>query len=87
MQLYTKILIGMLVGIVLGLGLGPDSRLLPKTAAVLPASIAVHQTPGSAQRVKQAQGLRRGAGRHPALAAGAVDAPTARRGAAGCGRR
>jgi proton glutamate symport protein len=57
-QLYTKILIGMLVGALLGFLLGPNSRLLSQTAVVLPARVEVLREPGSFARVKAGTGLR-----------------------------
>ncbi|CAN0559592.1 unnamed protein product, partial [Laminaria digitata] len=46
MQLYTKILIGMAVGVVLGLLVGPNSSLLPNTGAQLSAKAQVVDRPG-----------------------------------------
>jgi proton glutamate symport protein len=57
MQLYTKILIGMLVGTVLGFCLGPNSRWLPHTAVEAPAQL-VRTEPGGKNVVPHAQGLR-----------------------------
>lgn len=45
MQLYTKILIGMAVGIVLGLLVGPNSALLPHTAAQFGRNATVRVAP------------------------------------------
>ena len=45
MQLYTKILIGMGVGVVLGIFVGPNSFLLPHTAAVLNDDAVVYRAP------------------------------------------
>ncbi len=44
MPLYTKILLGMAVGVVLGLLIGPNSSLLPKTGAALSSKAVVYQT-------------------------------------------
>ena len=49
MQLYTKILIGMLVGIVLGFLLGPNSSLLPQDGIDLRSGVKVYVTPGGAE--------------------------------------
>lgn len=57
MQLYTKILIGMAVGVVLGLLVGPNSSLLPNTGAQLSARAQVVDRPGGAA-VPAASGLR-----------------------------
>lgn len=46
MQLYTKILIGMLVGVVLGFLVGPNSTLLPNTGLDLRGGVAVLSAPG-----------------------------------------
>ena len=57
MKLYTKILIGMLVGVVFGLALGPNSSILPNDGVRLSASATVLSAPdGSVQPL--AQGLR-----------------------------
>jgi Na+/H+-dicarboxylate symporter len=57
MKLYTKILIGMVVGVVLGLLLGPNSAFLPKTGVRLAPSAQVTKAPsGEAQPL--ASGLR-----------------------------
>ncbi len=45
MQLYTKILLGMGVGVILGIFAGPNSFLLPHTAAVLNADAVVFVAP------------------------------------------
>ena len=45
MQLYTKILIGMLVGVVLGLLVGPNSSLLPQDSVHLSSTVTVHASP------------------------------------------
>ena len=45
MQLYTKILIGMVVGITLGLLLGPNSFLLPHSVAELSEKADVRTSP------------------------------------------
>ena len=48
MQLYTKILIGMFVGVVLGLLVGPNSSILPQDFVHLSSSVEVYKTPNSA---------------------------------------
>jgi len=48
MQLYTKILIGMFVGVVLGLLVGPNSSILPQDFVHLSSSVEVYNTPNSA---------------------------------------
>ena len=45
MQLYTKILIGMLVGVVLGFLVGPNSSLLPQSGIDLRNGVTVYQAP------------------------------------------
>lgn len=45
MQLYTKILIGMLVGVVLGLLIGPNSSILPQDSVHLASSVQVYDAP------------------------------------------
>ncbi len=57
MKLYTKILIGMLVGVVLGLLVGPNSTLLPNDGVRLSAQAAVLASPDGAPE-SLAQGLR-----------------------------
>ena len=59
MQLYTKILIGMAVGVVLGVFLGPNSFLLPATGVELSDKAVVVKQPDSSEVVV----LARGAGR------------------------
>lgn len=56
MQLYTKILIGMAIGVVMGLLVGPNSSLLPSTGAQLSANAQVLDNPGGAP-VAAARGL------------------------------
>jgi len=50
MQLYTKILIGMAVGTVLGFLVGPTSALLEPTAIELRGDVPVRQSPDGASR-------------------------------------
>ncbi len=57
MQLYTKILIGMGVGIILGIFLGPASFLLPATGVQRSADAKVVTTPGGEEVVALAQGM------------------------------
>ena len=57
MQLYTKILIGMLVGVVFGLLLGPNSSLLPNDGVRIGADAVVTDAPDGA-RQPLAEGLR-----------------------------
>jgi len=57
MQLYTKILIGMAIGVVLGLFLGPNSSLLPNTGVRLSPQAQVLSAPSGAPQ-PLAQGLR-----------------------------
>ncbi len=45
MQLYTKILLGMLVGVALGLVLGPNSSLMPHDGVTLSAGAAIRSAP------------------------------------------
>lgn len=59
MQLYTKILIGMVVGVVLGLAVGPNSALLPRDGAVLPSSVKVLESPGNESVAALSQGVTR----------------------------
>lgn len=59
MQLYTKILIGMLVGVVLGFVVGPNSTILPNTGLDIQSGVAVLSSPEGppnplAKRVKSA---------------------------------
>lgn len=58
LQLYTKILIGMAVGVVLGFLVGPNSSLLPNTGAHLASSAKVLASPSGAP-VPEAKGLKR----------------------------
>lgn len=58
MKLYTKILIGMAVGIVLGLLIGPNSALLPKDGADLSSKAMIMQEAGGTQQVPMATALR-----------------------------
>jgi len=45
MQLYTKILIGMVVGVILGLLIGPNSSLLPQDSVHLASNVEVFDAP------------------------------------------
>ncbi len=58
MQLYTKILIGMGAGVVLGLLFGPNSNILPQTGVELGPDAAVLDQPDG-RAVPQAVGLSR----------------------------
>ena len=58
MQLYTKILIGMLVGIVFGLAVGPNSTLLPQDGIKLNKAAKVVTAPNGDVQVSMATGLR-----------------------------
>ncbi len=59
MQLYTKILLGMLVGVVLGFLVGPNSSFLPDDGVYLsPAAVVVDAAGGGAQ-VALATGIER----------------------------
>ncbi len=60
MQLYTKILIGMAVGIILGFLLGPNSQLLPQSAVYLSPQAEVYLAPDQ-DRQPLARGLRKAA--------------------------
>jgi proton glutamate symport protein len=57
MQLYTKILIGMAVGVLLGFLLGPNSSLLPNTGVDLGSGARVLVAPGG-QPMPEATGLK-----------------------------
>ncbi len=57
MQLYTKILIGMGVGVLLGFLVGPNSNLLPHNGVRLTAQAKVYTQPGGGQLQPLAQGL------------------------------
>jgi len=57
MQLYTKILIGMVVGIALGFLLGPNSSLLPDDGVALTSQVRVVGEPGSAVQVPLSIGI------------------------------
>jgi proton glutamate symport protein len=57
MQLYTKILIGMVLGIVLGFFLGPNSFLLPATGVQLTPEAEIVDAPGSKTRIVLAEGI------------------------------
>jgi len=56
MQLYTKILIGMAVGVVAGIFLGPNSFLLPATGVELSEEARVVEEPDSDQMMAMAGG-------------------------------
>lgn len=45
MQVYTKILLGMLIGILLGFFIGPNSWFLPQTGVHLREGATIYQTP------------------------------------------
>ena len=45
MQLYTKILVGMVVGVILGLLIGPNSSILPQDSVHLAPSVDVFDAP------------------------------------------
>ena len=57
MKLYTKILIGMLVGVVFGLILGPNSSILPNDGVRLGVDAVVRDAPDGEQQ-PLARGLR-----------------------------
>ncbi len=57
MQLYTKILIGMGVGVVLGIFLGPASFILPASGVQRSATARVVATPGGEEEVVLARGM------------------------------
>jgi proton glutamate symport protein len=59
MQLYTKILIGMLVGVVFGLAVGPNSGLLPNDGVMLSKKATVVTSAEGGTTVALAKGLRR----------------------------
>ena len=52
MQLYTKILIGMAVGILLGFFVGPNSTLLPQDSVKLSSSAEIKTEMGGVENVK-----------------------------------
>ena len=58
MQLYTKILIGMSVGVLLGFLIGPNSSLLPQNAVQLSPAAKVYTQPGGSQLQPIAKGLK-----------------------------
>ncbi len=58
MKLYTKILIGMLTGVVLGLLMGPNSSLLPNDGVMLSSKASVVTAPGGTVAVAAGSGLR-----------------------------
>jgi len=58
-QLYTKILIGMVVGVVLGFLLGPNSDLLPEGGVVLGSKAQVLRAKGAQREVAEARGIER----------------------------
>lgn len=59
MQLYTKILIGMAIGVVLGFLVGPNSNFMEQTGVILSAKAKVVTTKGGDQKVVQALGVTR----------------------------
>ncbi|MGB0591418.1 MAG: dicarboxylate/amino acid:cation symporter [Myxococcota bacterium] len=59
MQLYTKILIGMFVGVSLGFFLGPNSNFLSADAAVLSKGVPIMTTSGGTMEAPIAQGVER----------------------------
>ena len=59
MQFYTKVLIGMAIGVVLGFFLGPNSRFLPATGAILSADAQVVASEGGTKLVPEAKGIDR----------------------------
>ncbi len=59
MQFYTKVLIGMAVGVVLGFLLGPNSRFLPATGAILSSDAQVVASEGGTKLVPEASGIDR----------------------------
>ena len=58
MQLYTKILIGMAVGIVLGLFIGPNSTILPNDGVRITSKATVYQSQSAQQPMLLAQNVR-----------------------------
>ncbi len=58
MQLYTKILIGMLIGVSLGLLVGPNSSILPNDGVLLSKSAKVYTAAEGSKSVAMAKGLR-----------------------------
>lgn len=58
MKLYTKILLGMAIGVIFGLLIGPNSQLLPKDGAKLTPAAKVVMEPGSMEMVPLSQGLK-----------------------------
>jgi Na+/H+-dicarboxylate symporter len=59
MQLYTKILIGMIVGAVLGLLVGPTSSILPASGVELISDVDVYSDMSKGEKILLAQGIRR----------------------------
>lgn len=59
MQLYTKILIGMAIGVVLGFVLGPNSSFLPRDGVLLGSKVVVVRAAESETAVAEAKGLTR----------------------------
>jgi len=57
-QLYTKILIGMAVGVVCGLAVGPNSPILPADGAILSTKTKVVDAPASESVVARSHGIR-----------------------------
>lgn len=56
MQLYTKILIGMAVGVAMGFLVGPNSFLLPQTGVKLNDDAMVFESPGQGKIIARAKG-------------------------------
>ncbi len=59
MQLYTKILIGMAVGVVLGIAVGPNSFLLPRDGVRLAGDVEVLSAPDGGRPMPLAAGVER----------------------------
>ncbi|MCP4504260.1 MAG: dicarboxylate/amino acid:cation symporter [Deltaproteobacteria bacterium] len=59
MQLYTKILIGMAIGVTFGFLVGPNSKYLAQDAVILSAKAKIVSEPSGTQAVPQCQGIRR----------------------------
>jgi Na+/H+-dicarboxylate symporter len=60
MALYTKILIGMTVGVVLGLLVGPNSSLLPHTGVMLTSKAMIVTEQGGGVQAPWSSGIRMG---------------------------
>lgn len=59
MQFYTKVLIGMAVGVVMGFFFGPNSSFLPASGAIVSPDAQVVSTQGGTDVVAQASGIDR----------------------------